>query len=114
MIDKYKIHKIVEYIKVFGFEFETDEVIENLNEVLANYDILDFLSDDEYYFLIDELLPMAEQFEFREVGYLASQDDPLITQIPEKSFDLRIEAIERKLARHNTNTSDFLQGLAVA
>ncbi len=79
MIDKYKINKIVEYIKLSDFEFETDEVIENLDKVLAHYNTVGIdLTDDEYYFLIEELFPLAEQFEFRESAYLASQDEFLI------------------------------------
>ena len=98
MIDKYKINRIVEYIKLFDFVFETYEVMENLNQVLVYYDVIDAdLTDDEYLALIDELLPSAEQFEFREVAYLGLQDDSVISQIPERKFSLEIAAIERKL-----------------
>ena len=71
MIDRYKINKIVECLSTFVFEFETDEVIEKLNSILSHYDLVDIkLTEEEYYFIIDELLPIAEQFEFREVEYL--------------------------------------------
>jgi len=106
MIDKYKIYRIVEYIKLFEFEFDTYEVIENLNTVLAHYDVVDMdLTNEEYYILIEELLELAEQFEFRESAHLALQEDALIAQIPEREFSLKIEEIERKLIRTQSHTS---------
>ena len=39
------------------------------------------LTDDERYLLIDELLPLAEGFEFREAENLALQEDILLQQI---------------------------------
>ena len=60
MIDRYKINRIVELINTFVFEFKTDEVIENLNSILSHYDLADIeLTEEEYYFIIDELLPLA-------------------------------------------------------
>jgi len=71
MMNKYKINRIVEYMSSVGFEFETEEVIGSLYGILAQLGIGDIeLSNEEYYFIIDELLPFAEQFEFREVEYL--------------------------------------------
>ncbi|MEA2037706.1 MAG: hypothetical protein U9O94_09425 [Nanoarchaeota archaeon] len=115
MVNRFKIHRIVEYIKLFGFEFETYDVIESLDGVLTFYNVFDHISDEEYYFLIDELLLLAEQFEFSEVDHLASQDDPLITGIKENNLDLRTQTIERKLARAGSHISqdDFLQNLAL-
>jgi len=56
-------------------------VIQNLSIVLAHYNFLDVdLTNDEYHFLISELLPFAEEFEFREARYLALQDELLLQQ----------------------------------
>ena len=82
MIDGQKMHNMVEYMKLSDFEFETDEVVENLSDILAQYGLADTeLTDDERYLLIDELLPLAERFEFREAEHLAMQDDILIQQV---------------------------------
>lgn len=103
MINNYKIYKMVEYIKLFEFEFETYEVMENLNEVLACYDVANIdLTDEEWSLLVNELLPLAEQFEFSEVIHLALQNDPLISLIPKREFSLKFKEIERKLARENS------------
>ena len=73
---------VVEYMKLSDFEFETDEVVENLSEILAQYGHAGTdLTDDEYYLLMDELLPLAEGFEFREAEHLAMQDDIVLQQI---------------------------------
>ena len=82
MIDRQKMHNMVEYMKLSDFEFETDEVVENLSEILAQYGHAGTdLTDDEYYLLMDELLPLAEGFEFREAEHLAMQDDIVLQQI---------------------------------
>ena len=82
MIDRQKMHNVVEYMKLSDFEFETDEVVENLSDILDHYGLADTeLTDDERYLLIDELLPMAEKFEFREAEHLAMQDDMLLQQV---------------------------------
>ena len=82
MIDRQKMHNMVEYMKLSDFEFETDEVVENLSDILAHYGHQDTdLTDDERYLLIDELLPMAERYEMREAEHLAMQDDIIIQQI---------------------------------
>ena len=99
MINNYKIYRITQYIKASSFEFEVDEVVESLESVLAHYNVIDHLNKEEYYILMDELLGFAEQFEFSEVSYLVAQEDPLIRQLPERGFSLRMEAIERKLLR---------------
>lgn len=117
MIDKYKINRIVEYIKQSEFEFELDEVIHDTERILAYYDIVDIeLSEDEYILLMLELLPLAEAFEFREAAYIGLQEDSLISQIPERKFSLKQEAVERKLTRVQSHTQvlDFLHRLAVA
>ena len=64
MIDRHKMHNIVEYMKLSDFQFETDEVVENLGDILDHYGLADTeLTDDERYLLIDELLPLAEGYE---------------------------------------------------
>ena len=99
MINNYKIYRITQYIKASSFEFEVDEVIEGLESILAYYNVFDYLSKEEYHILMDELLALAEQFEFSEVSYLVAQEDPLIGQLPEREFCLRMESIDRKLLR---------------
>jgi len=80
MIDRYKIHKIVEFIKRFNFEFEVVEVEENLQQILNHYDFIDVeLTSEEHRLLVDELIPLAEQFEFREAQHLAFEQEPLLT-----------------------------------
>ena len=87
MINRHKIHRIVEYIKLFEFEFEVVEVIENLYSILSSYDLLDMaLTDDEYNFLKNELLPLAENFEFAEVSRLTLPEESLMCPI-EARFD---------------------------
>ena len=82
MIDRQKMHNMVEYMKLSDFQFETDEVVENLSDILAQCGLADTeLTDDERYLLIDELLPMAERFESREAERLAMEDDILLQQI---------------------------------
>ena len=106
MINKYKIHRIVEYIKQFDFDFETFDILEDLDMVLAYYDLLEVeLNNRECDLLAYELLKLAEQYEFRESAYLASQNDLLITQIPGRRFSLKQEAIERKLTGTYSHTS---------
>ena len=117
MMNRYKIYRIVEYIKLFEFEFDTYEVTENLNTVLAHYDVVDIdLTDEEQKLLTEELFELAEQFEFRESAHLALQEDPLIAQIPGRRFCLRMEEIERKLVRTQSHTSvtGLLHKLALA
>ena len=75
MINSYKIHKIVEYIKLFEFNFEVDEVKEDLKNILNHYDILDGMNTDEMKIVSDELVKLAEQFEFSESARLAFQED---------------------------------------
>ena len=82
MVDRQKMHNMVEYMKLSDFEFETDEVVENLSDILDHYGLADTeLTDDERYLLMDELLPLAEGFEFREAEHLAMEDDILLQQI---------------------------------
>jgi hypothetical protein len=78
-MDRYKIHRVVECIKQYDFEFEVPEVVENLQGVLANYGLVDAdLTDDEEVLLMIELIPLAEQFEFGEVDYLVLQAEVVI------------------------------------
>ncbi|MFC1489104.1 hypothetical protein ACFL6B_04570 [Thermodesulfobacteriota bacterium] len=64
----YRVHRIVEYIKSMGFIFETDELLETgLKNILNdNYNIFQELTDDEFLFVMDELLPLAENNEIKE------------------------------------------------
>jgi hypothetical protein len=87
MIDRHKIHRIVEYIKLFEFEFEISDVEENLDNVLGNYGLLEIdLTAEEYKLLKNELLPLAEEYEFSEVSRLALQEESLISQIQDPAI----------------------------
>ena len=97
MVNEYKLNKIVESIRANGFEFETFEVEENLYGILAFYSMSDIgLSKEEELILKKELMELAEQYEFAEVLYLASQDDFLLSSIPERHFSLKAGLMERK------------------
>ena len=79
MIDRYKINMIVERIKLSSFEFETDEIRDNLYFALAQYGYADVeLTDEENQLLTNELLPLAEQYEFREAEHLAFQENKML------------------------------------
>ena len=88
MIDHLKINKVVEYIKTRGFEFETFEVMDSLSEILSSYGFLepDF-SSEEKQLLQEELFNLAEEYEFGEVLYVASQDNflktPMLVEVVE-------------------------------
>ena len=118
MINKYKIFRIVEYIKLSDFEFEINEVIQNLEEILAQYGFVDAdLNQDEFLQLMAELIPLAEQFEFREVSHLVAQDDMLLLGIREHDVDFRLQAIERKLrnaSAFHIELHDFPTNMALA
>lgn len=79
MIDKLKINKIVEYIQQFRFEFEVIEVEEGLLDILGYYELgnLD-LTSEEHELLVQELTPLAEEFEFNEAAHLAFQEEEMI------------------------------------
>ncbi|MBU0628277.1 MAG: hypothetical protein KKC75_03750 [Nanoarchaeota archaeon] len=74
MINRYKVYRIVEYVKQSGFVYEVDELKEDIEGILANYGIID-LCDEEYDLLRAELLPLAEQFEFSEVLHLVAEHE---------------------------------------
>ena len=79
MINKYKIHNIVEYIKLFDFSFEIDEVKENLNDIMVYFGFANTdLTTDEKQIVSSELIKLAEQFEFKEAAHLALQEDFLM------------------------------------
>ena len=68
-----KIHRIVEFIRCCGeFGHDMDDVIEDTDGILHSYGVYDFLTRDEYFLLVDELLELAEQSEIREAVRWAS------------------------------------------
>ena len=77
-MDNIKINRIVNYIKQFAFEYEIDEVKENINGILADFKIYDILSDKEIEILKLELEELAEEYEMREAIRLALNSDPLL------------------------------------
>lgn len=116
MIDKYKINRMVEYMKSSGFNFEVFEVVENLDQILSYYGLIDIeLKEDEYLFLMAELLPLAEEFEFREAEYLSLQENPLIKGITERTLNSKAQAAGRENpSQSGFSTDDFMHMLAFA
>jgi len=76
-MDKMKVHRIVEYIRVKGeFDFDSECVESNLREVLRYYGVCEEeIGDDEYYQLVDELLEVAEDREFTEAALKVEEHD---------------------------------------
>ena len=73
-MDRYNIHKMVEYIRTQPeFPFDGIDVEESLEEVLAYFGLHPQLDEDERRQLRQELLPMALEDEFAEVSLLAEQ-----------------------------------------
>lgn len=71
-MDRYKIHKAVEYIRTQPeFPFDGIDVEESLEEVLAYFGLHPQLDDEEFEVLRQELLPMAWADEESEVSRLA-------------------------------------------
>jgi hypothetical protein len=80
MVDKQKIHQIVEYIKLFEFPFDTLDLNDGLEEILTYFNVSIDLSLEEISIIKRELLPMAESAQTREV--VAMQDEfPLFSFI---------------------------------
>ncbi len=80
--DKQKINRIVEYIKVnsigIPFEFDADQLREELFAILSYYGVNFDLTDAEYEAVVLGLKPLAKQFEIREAMLLVPN--------PEKEF----------------------------
>ena len=72
-MDKYKVNRIVEFIRSYGdFPYDTNDVIEVTDGILNSYGTYDALTRDEYFLLVDEFLELAEQSEIREAVRWAS------------------------------------------
>ena len=74
-MNRYKIYKMVQYIRNSSFEFEVHEVEENLHEILTLYGFDIELTAEEEELLKFELTLLAEQFEFSEVVRMALTED---------------------------------------
>jgi hypothetical protein len=82
-IDRYKIGSIVEYIKTHSFEFECIEVEDHLQSVLNYYGFSMYelqLNEAEERLLKEELMILAEKFEFREVERIVARCEPLFAE----------------------------------
>ena len=67
-MNRYKIHRAVEYIKTQAeFPFDGIDVEDSLDEVLAYFGLHPQLDDEERELLQEELLPLAVQDEEAEV-----------------------------------------------
>ncbi len=66
-----RIYQIVTYLKSVEFFHDTFDVIDDVEGVLAAYDICEDFSDAEIAELRSELFKLAEQLEFQEVVRVA-------------------------------------------
>jgi len=73
-MDNMKLNKIIGYIKQYPFEYEVQEVEENLSSILLDYGIEDIISEEETQVLRKELTALAEKYEFKEVLHLTFQE----------------------------------------
>ena len=75
-MDKYKIHKAVEYIRIQPeFPFDGVDVEDSVEAVLAYFGLHPQLEDDERAELMSELLPLAWAEEEAEMAYLAESSE---------------------------------------
>lgn len=85
-MDRYKIHKAVEYIRIQpGFPFDGADVEESVEEVLAYFGLHPQLDEEEKQVLREELLPMAwadEEAEMSRVVELSGQSG--VTPVSDK------------------------------
>ena len=71
-MDRLKLNKIVEYVKLVGFYHDTEDLEDRkIDEILADYGIYQWLSDEESSELYKWLYELAEQNEFREAERFA-------------------------------------------
>ena len=66
-----RIYQIVMYLKSVEFFHDTFDVVDDVESVLAAYDICEDFSDAEIAELRSELFKMAQQLEFQEVVRIA-------------------------------------------
>ena len=72
-IDNLKLNRIIEYIRTQPFEFERDEVKDDLYFVLRYYKVYDTLSAEEGSITIDELIKFADAYETNEAFLMAEK-----------------------------------------
>ena len=72
------VRRIVEYVRQFDVCFDVEDVLEDLQGVLALYGVCAVLTGLEQVLLSEELVRLAEQEEFREVSRLVLQEDEVI------------------------------------
>ena len=73
-MDRYKIHKAVEYIRTQPeFPFDGVDVEESLDEVLAYFGLHPQLDDGERQVMREELLPLAWSAQEAEISLLAEE-----------------------------------------
>jgi len=74
-MSSYKIHRIVEYIKLQpDFPFCEEDVVENIDIVLHYFGIYKVLDEQEESLLISELQKLAIEDEFREIEQMAQPE----------------------------------------
>jgi len=72
------IHRVVEYVRQFDIWFDVEDVLEDLDGILAFYGLYVELASWERRLLARELVRLAEQQEFAEVSRLVLKEDEVI------------------------------------
>ena len=66
-MNRMKIHRTVEYLKVSGFYHDTMDVEDGIEKILAEFGIYEEFTEEEMAELRKELFRLAEQNEFNEI-----------------------------------------------
>jgi len=100
-MDKYKIHKAVEYIRTrSAFPFDGMDVEDSLEEVLSYFGLHPQLDEEEKQVLREELLPLAWGAEEAEIAFLAEE-----TRLAGLMLRPRVKSREERCAPEGTHVS---------
>jgi hypothetical protein len=92
-----RVGRMVEYIRLFGVEFDYQDVLEHgIDWVLAKYGLHFCLSVGEQQLLWDALLELGEHCQTQEMLRVSDRDDYLLPQLKYRGFSLRGEAVFRR------------------
>ncbi|MBU2541738.1 MAG: hypothetical protein KJ593_07525 [Candidatus Omnitrophica bacterium] len=72
------VYRVVEYVRQFDVWFDVEDVLDDLQGVLASYGVCAVLTGWEQELLKAELVGLAEQAEFREVSRLVLKEEELL------------------------------------
>lgn len=75
-MNPFKVHQMVEYIRVAGFEADIQDLEEQtLQEILAEYGFCKRLTSEEQVLMMEALMNMAKANQIREVARLVHQEE---------------------------------------